>query len=262
MRDYDFFDKGWRRFPYSGALAEWVAQALPAARAAVNDPRYRQWWRCGNTWFAGVNALENDRDGAPPGGAPLTGPAVDFVTQSLKLGVGWDRAQVSVCYPGYPRPMDGESEAAHRYRRERAAAHIDGIVPEGPARRRHLRQHHAFILGIPMVEANADASPFTVWEGSQEIVRQILRERFGALPDRHWGDEDITNMYQGMRRRIFAECPRIEISARPGEAYLVHRLALHGVAPWRNGAVAGPDGRMICYFRPEFETPARWLSDP
>jgi hypothetical protein len=34
---------------------------------------------------------------------------------------------------------------------------------------------------------------------------------------------------------------------------LIHRLALHGVAPWAEGAEAGPEGRMIAYFRPEFE---------
>ena len=63
-----------------------------------------------------------------------------------------------------------------------------------------------------------------------------------------------------MRKRIFDECERVEIIAAPGEAYIVHRLALHGVAPWRSAAVADPDGRVICYFRPE--TPARedWLT--
>ena len=56
-----------------------------------------------------------------------------------------------------------------------------------------------------------------------------------------------------LRRRIFAECPRVAVIARPGEAYAIHRLALHGVAPWQEEAPAGPDGRMIAYFRPALE---------
>jgi hypothetical protein len=261
MRESDFFNNGWCRFPYSEALAEWVASALPAARACVDDPRHRQWWRCGDTWFVGVHALDNDSYGALAGGPALAGPAVNFVKDALMPDGGWDRAQVSVCYPGYPQPMAGESAAAFRYRREKAAAHVDGIVPEGPGRCRHLRHHHAFILGLPMVEASPDASPFTVWEGSHELVRDALRDRLGGLPSEEWGDEDITDVYQAARRHVFDVCRPVEISARPGEAYLVHRLALHGIAPWGKQAVAGRDGRMICYFRPEFGSAANWLSE-
>jgi len=40
------------------------------------------------------------------------------------------------------------------------------------------------------------------------------------------------------------------LPAAPGQAYLLHRLALHGVAPWADGAEASADGRMVAYFRP------------
>ena len=55
--------------------------------------------------------------------------------------------------------------------------------------------------------------------------------------------------------RFFESCERVVVHAEPGEAYIVHRLALHGVAPWVDGAEAGPDGRMIVYFRPEIGGP-------
>jgi len=261
MQESDFFDRGWCRFPYSEALAEWVAFTLPAARASVKDPRHGDWWRCGNTWFVGVHALDNDELGAVAGGPALAGPAVGFVADTLALDIRMDRAQVSVCYPGYPQPMANESDAAFRYRRERAAAHVDGILPEGPERRRHLRHHHAFTLGVPMVEASADAAPFTVWESSHELVREALAQRFGEIPAKDWGNEDITDAYHAARRRIFAECRKVEISASPGEAYIVHRLALHGIEPWGEMAHAGEDGRMICYFRPELNDATRWLAD-
>jgi hypothetical protein len=39
----------------------------------------------------------------------------------------------------------------------------------------------------------------------------------------------------------------------------VDRFALHGVAPWRSGDTAPPEGRMIAYFRPEFDDPTDWF---
>ena len=72
----------------------------------------------------------------------------------------------------------------------------------------------------------------------------------------------LTEVYHDLRNRIFAECERVEIVAAPGETYLVHRLALHGIAPWRSRAVADADGRIICYFRPETPSPEGWLNAP
>ncbi len=259
LRDH-FFERGWCRFPYDQRLADWVDEGLPAARETLNAPEQEQWLRCGGTWFAGVNALPNDAAGAVPGGHPLAGDAFDFITQDLRLGdFAWDRAQVSICYPGYPIPGDHETEAAARFRRNRGGAHVDGLSPEGPNRRRHLREHHGFLLGIPMAEVGTGASPLVVWEGSHELMRAAFTETFANLPPARWGDVDVTDDYQAARKRAFDACERVEISAQPGEAYLVHRLALHGVAPWAPGAVAGPDGRMICYFRPEIGGPEDWL---
>lgn len=264
MQQDGFLERGWRRFDHDARLAEWVESALPAARAAVADPANAEWLRCGGTWFAGVNVLACDaRTGAVGGGPPLTGQAVDFIREALDLtGIDWGPAQVSVCYPGYPQPWAGEGEAAFRYRLRRDAAHVDGLIPEGPDRRRHLREHHGFVLGVPLVEADATASPVVVWEGSHEIMRECFRVAFAGLDPGAWGALDVTEPYHAARRRIFASCRRVEIPARPGEAYLIHRLALHGVAPWRDGAAAGPDGRMIAYFRPEVGGPADWVNAP
>ncbi len=262
LRD-DFFKRGWCRFPFDPALADWVDRTLPAARAAVADPANAEWLRCGGTWFAGVNILGNDGKGGVPGGVHLSGLAVDFVRQHLDLpDFEWESAQISICYPGYPQPMDAEPEPAFRYRQKRDAAHVDGLLPEGPDRRRHLREYHGFLLGIPMAETSADASPFVIWEGSHEVIRESFQEAFAHRPPATWGDLDITEAYQATRRRIFDACDRVEVAAAPGEAYLVHRLALHGVAPWGAAARAGPDGRMIAYFRPEIGGPADWLEAP
>ena len=260
MQAETFFEQGWCKFDHEPVLADWVEQTLPAARACVAASENAQWLRCGGTWFAGVNVLTNDATGMVPGGVVLGGRVVDFIHDELGLkDFDWEPGQVSVCYPGYPKPMVAESEAAFRYRLKRDAAHVDGLIPEGPERRRHLREHHGFLLGIPMVDAGAGAAPFVIWRGSHKLIRKAFNQRFEGLRPTEWGDVDVTELYQLTRRKIFETCERVELTARVGEAYLVHRLALHGVAPWASDAEASPDGRMIVYFRPEVGGPEGWL---
>jgi hypothetical protein len=258
-----FLARGWCRFGYDAVLARWAEQALSQARAAAAAPANAAWLRCGGTWFVGVNALPNDAAGAVPGGMPIAGKAIEFIHEDLGLsGFDWDRAQVSVVYPGYPQPMASESAAAYRYRREHDAAHVDGVLRTGSGRRRHLGGHHRFILGIPLVRVGAGASPLVVWEGSHELVRRTFRERFARIAPANWRELDITRTYHALRREIFAACERVEIVAQPGEAYLVHRLALHGIAPWSAPGGSFPDGRMVAYFRPEMDAPDEWLFAP
>jgi hypothetical protein len=194
---------------------------------------------------------------------PLAGAAVDFIGETLGLaGLDFDAAQVSICFPGYPRPWEGESEAAFRYRRDRDAAHVDGIRRVDPGRRRRLGEVHAFILGIPVAQTPPDAAPFTVYEGSHEIMRRALCARLAGIDPADWPDQDITETYHAARREAFETCPRVPLHAGPGEAYLVHRLVLHGVAPWAAGG--GTDPRVIIYFRPELpgRDPNDWLMRP
>ncbi len=262
-RTQQYFARGWCRFGFDPRLRAWVEAAYGAARATLDDPQHRRWHRYDGTWFAGVNALGNDASGAVGGSGALAGDAVDFIDQVLGLrDFAWDAAQVSVCFPGYPQPMAGESEARLRFRRERDAAHVDGLLGEGPDRHRHLREHHGFVLGIAMNDFDPGASPFVIYEGSHELMRAAFAARFAGIAPADWGDEDVTETYQAARRAAFADCQRTEIHARPGEAFVVHRLALHGTAPWCDGAAASPDGRMICFFRPPILDPASWLNDP
>ena len=258
-----FFEKGWCRFSFDPALTTWIDHALPLARQCVKDPANDVWHYCDDTWFVGVNALNNDGTGAVGGGVELSGKAIDFIHQNLGLpDLEWDRGQVSVCYPGYPKPMARESEAASRYRRNRDAAHIDGLLHEGPERRRFLREFHLFILGIPMVDFSDNASPFVIWEGSHTIIHEFMHETLKNIPTSHWGDLDMTEAYQAIRRQVFETCKRVEISAKPGEAYIAHRFCVHGIAPWADTATAGIDGRIIMYFRPETPDHDDWLNAP
>lgn len=247
----ELHDKGWALFPPEAKVAAWAEEARAVALRHIRDPEAQaKWLQCEGTWFVGVDTLPNGPDGAVGQAGPLSGAA--FRAACDLYGVlPLHRGQVSVIYPGYPRPRAGENEAAARYRLKRDAAHVDGLLPVGPARQRMLMERHAYILGLPLTPCNATASPMVVWEGSHRIMRDMFAEALEAHPESDWGGIDLTARYQAARREVFETCQRVEIAAQPGEAYLLHRHALHGVAPWGKDAKAPPEGRMIAYFRPE-----------
>ncbi|MCY4334495.1 MAG: hypothetical protein OXC60_07445 [Litoreibacter sp.] len=253
-------ERGWCRFPFDATLAKWVTHASGVANElAQNEQNIADWLRCGGTWFAGVNILPNDAQGRVLDGPPLAGEAISFVERQFGAS-HLDRAQVSIIYPGYPTPMEGESEAAFRFRRDRDAAHVDGLLPIGPQRRRHLQEPHGFVLGLPLNQTSQGASPMVVWEGSHDRMREAFRGVLNDVSPDRWGGVDLTDIYQETRKSCFETCQRVTVHAVPGEAYLIDRLALHGVAPWTTGADAPAAGRMIAYFRPELEDISDWLA--
>ena len=253
-------ERGWRLFGPDDRTRAWAEAALPAARRAVADPSNAHWLRCGGTWFVGVDALPNAADGSIAG-VPLAGPALDHLRATGDAPSGWHRAQISVIHPGYPQPGPEETAAAFRFRRDRDAAHVDGLLAIGPARARMIREPHGFVLGLPLTAAGRDASPMTIWEGSHHIIRAAFAQALGDHPVENWPEIDLTETYRAARRSAFENCPRCVLHAQPGGAYLVHRMAVHGVAPWDPAAKVAPEGRMIAYFRPQVPL-KRWLSAP
>lgn len=242
---------GWHRIGPHPAIAAWAAAAQAAALdllATTAEP-----WRCGGTWFVGVDALPNASDGSLAD-TPFPWDALPLAPEPLH------RAQLSVIRPGYPQPSADETPAAFAFRRDRDAAHLDGLLPIGPDKRRMVREPHAWILGLPLNDA--PASPLTVWEGSHELIRAALLQALSPHPPESWGDIDLTDPYQEARRAVFATCRRIELPAAPGEATLLHRLTIHGVAAWKPQDEAPPEGRMIAYLRPQFASVSDWLIQP
>jgi hypothetical protein len=251
-------DRGWAVFAPEPALSAWAhaarALVLPVIAGAARE--------CEGTWLVGVNALPNDAGGGV-GGVPLSCRARQ-VADALWGALSLHRAQVSVIWPGYPRPRAGEGAAAFRYRLRRDAAHVDGLLPVESERRRKLRERHAYILGLPLTETDEGASPLVVWEGSHHVMRRAFEAALAGTHPQDWGEVDLTGTYHAARRAVFETCPRVAVHARPGAAYLLHRMTLHGVAPWSEGAMAPPEGRMVAYFRPELPdtASAQWLSLP
>jgi hypothetical protein len=257
-----WLDRGWQVFAPEAQVEAWRATAGPAAlRVSADETLRGTWLRHGGTWFVGVDSLPNGPDGAVAGGPPLGGAALK-AAQAVAGALPLHPGQVSVTYPGYPGRDPEESDAAHRFRRDRDAAHLDGLLPVGAEKRRYLREFHAFILGIAVTEAAAGAAPFVVWEGSHHLVRAAFAKAFDGIPAERWPEIDVTETYQAVRREVFATCSRREVPLAPGETVLVHRHAIHGVAPWDEGATAAPEGRAIVYFRPEPARKRGWLELP
>ncbi len=258
----EFKTRGSLRFPADAGMLAWAQHALMAARGAAVGQEQSHWMRCGGTWFVGVDALPNDPAGRLSGGPPLAGAAMDFIRTGLKLALPLHRAQVSICYPGYPQPSAEESAAAFQFRLKRDAAHVDGLLAEGQPKRRFLREPHAYVLGVTLTAHDAEASPLVVWEGSHHIMQAMFRKTLEGMPASGWTTADLTDAYQTARRQALETCPRRLLPCGPGEAVLLHRHLLHGVAPWAEGAAAPPEGRIIAYFRPEFPDLKDWLETP
>ncbi|MFN3647320.1 MAG: hypothetical protein ACK4S2_12495 [Gemmobacter sp.] len=240
--------QGWQRLEGPG-LAAWAAAAAPVAQAvlAAAGP---EGWRHGGTWFAGVDALPTDAAGAMPGGPGLPWAELGLAPVPLHP------AQLSAVRAGYPQPDPAETEAAARFRRRRDAAHLDGLLPVGPERARMIREPHAWVLGIGLAGGGAGAAPTVVWSGSHVLLRAALAEALAGHPPARWHEVDVTAAYTAARARVFAECPRVTVPLAPGQAVLLHRHLLHGMAPWSGGAGV----RSVAWFRPLLPDVATWIA--
>jgi hypothetical protein len=112
------------------------------------------------------------------------------------------------------------------------------------------------VRGIPLTSVPVERSPLVVWKGSHRIMAAALRDALKDVPQEDWGQADITAPYQAARKRVFEDCERVEITAEAGAEILMHRHAIHGIAPWHR---QGGEDRLVAYFRPEPFGVADWL---
>lgn len=250
---------GYQCFGFDEVLARWVQSAAAAAPDVLQDPTLSHWYRHRRTWFVGVDALPNNISGRLPDGPPLSGKALDFIAAHLGFTGPWHQAQLSVCFPGYPQQDAAETDGQYRFRLLRDAAHVDGLHGEGPPKRRHLREVHAFILGIPLNDTPPDAAPLVVWEKSHHIMQAMFRRELAKVAPEQWGNVDLTDAYAEARRKVLDVCERRVLHTAPGEATLLHPMVLHGVAPWPAAGASEHARRMIAYFRPEITASLGWL---
>ncbi|MCF6445399.1 hypothetical protein [Nereida sp. MMG025] len=231
--------QGFEVFAPERCVADWARAAYQAVQPSLADPAKRAAnLRHGQTWFVGVDALPNSINGRV-GDTPLGG-----LWRSRVRDLPLHPAQVSVMYQGYPKRDADESAAAHRFRRNRCAAHVDGLLPHGPQKRRFAIEHHAYIAAIPL--NNVDAAPTVVWKNSHTVMQTALVRAIGAQDPRQ---VDVTDVYQAARREVFDTCEQIPLQMKVGQVALIHRFTLHGTAPW-GASPPCQDGRQIAFFRP------------
>ncbi|MCF8511877.1 MAG: hypothetical protein K9G43_10545 [Rhodobacteraceae bacterium] len=242
--------KGWRSIGPHPFIQNWRNAAYPLAIKALSensDPL-----RSGGTWAVGLDLLPSAPDGSVAG--------VSLPWDVLGLApVALHKAQLSTIYAGYPQPSADETPAGHRFRLQRDAAHLDGLLPIGPDKRRMVKEPHAWILGLPLTAPHA--APLVVWEGSHLVMQAALARAFAGHPPESLGDIDVTEVYQTARAEVFRSCPRLELPGHPGEAVVLHRHLIHGVAPWGD-APAVAEGRIVAYFRPIMPSVAAWMAPP
>ncbi|MDG2474003.1 MAG: hypothetical protein P8M50_01840 [Paracoccaceae bacterium] len=162
--DWKFFDRSsWAIINEDQLMLDWVANAKKIAKQKFNsnDLDEKQ-FRCGGTWFVGQNFLKNNLSGKLNNIA-FDGLAVNSILERYgKYYKGWDEAQLSICFEGYPRLSDSETSKSFAYRKNNFGAHVDGILPIGESKRRYAQEWHAFIFGIPLVNFNEFAAPVVV----------------------------------------------------------------------------------------------------
>ena len=243
--------QGFACFAATDRSRAWATAALARARGIIADPEARAAnLRHGETWFVGVDALPNDVDGSIDS-VPLCGPWQDHLPQIGPL----HRAQLSVIYPGYPKQDAGESDGNHRYRLRRGAAHVDGLHPVGPDRRRRALERHAYILGISL--DGSRAAPTLCWPGSHRVLGAALRD---AIAEDDPAQVDVTEAYHKARAQVFDQIEPVALSGPAGSSFLLHRFTLHGTAPWRDERDAA---RVTAFFRPDWIGAHRdWLAVP
>ena len=241
--------KGWRKVAAHDFIHRWSFAAHPIAKKSLSESA--EPLRCGGTWAVGLDLLPNGADGSIAG-VLLPWDVLGLAPQPLH------RAQLSAVYPGYPQPSADETETAYGFRLRRDSAHLDGLLPVGPDKRRQVKEPHAWILGLPLTDGSA--SPLVVWEASHVVMQAALAKALAGHPPETWGEVDVTDAYQSARAEVFKTCNRLELPGRPGEAVVLHRHLIHGVAPWGDGATAPVEGRIVAYFRPLMRSVAAWMA--
>lgn len=250
----DYCEKGYCHFAYDEALDAWIDSILPMAEATLTDSANAHWWRWRGTWFAGVNVLPNDKQGRCGDSKPLQGKAYEFAKKHIPLCDDLDKAQISVCVSGYPQP-DGEAGFAFRLHKD--AAHLDGLLKEND--KRFLCEYHGYILGIGLNSTDEKSSPVVIYEGSHKRVQAWLQKRFAD--EKAWETIDLTAEYNALRKDILQTCPRKILPLQKGEAFILHRLSIHGTARWESESHTP---RKLAFFRPAIskKNMQNWLHSP
>ncbi len=172
-----------RRLRQLQALPRWMIPPMPIG------VRHRR------TWFVGVDAL--------PTCPMAVCPAVRrcrrgdcFPARSPRLHRPVAHGAALRLLPRLSQRDDDESESQQPLPRQTRCGPCGRPPWRGPERRRHLREFHDLILGLPLNAASADAAPLVVWRGSHVMMQKLFTDALAHLAPEEWGAVDLTDLYQ------------------------------------------------------------------
>ncbi len=255
---------GWYQFSADDQILGWLESIQTVVGQAIAAPQNQHWWRYQGTWFVGVNVLPNDGRGRVNAGPTLTGAAANFLAKYLKADLGaFDKAQLSIVRAGYPQADKHETKAALAYRRDRDAAHIDGLLKDAVAAGRYAREYHHYLWAIALHDGSLCTSPLVVWRGSHRLIQDSFRRFFADKDIESISQYDVSECYAATRKQVFEQCERVALPLQRGQSVVAHRFLLHGTAPWSRSqrGIKQTDARGLCFFRPELKDLHRWLHD-
>ena len=95
----NYEDNGWIKFKYDAKLYDWLKTVSRDVFSEIqNHDNRNNWLRYQGTWFAGVNVLKNNIQGAVVGGLRLDTDSSRWALEKFNVKeIKWDKGQVSVC---------------------------------------------------------------------------------------------------------------------------------------------------------------------
>ena len=263
---------GWSFLSTDDVYYDWIKEAKKQIKKKFNEKLFDDKnLRSGFTWFVGTNFLDNSSNGKI-GTKSFSKKIFKNILDKFGSNVQyWDKGQVSICWPGYPKKDFYETKNSFDFRIKRFASHIDGIIPLGSKKRRFAKEYHAFILGFPIMNNFPYCAPLVVWEGSHKIFRNFFKEIYEGMSSNKISNIDITDLYNEYRKKVFSNCEAKKIIPQFNQPFLLDRHLLHGIDEWKeqkndksilkNKKVLNrlSDGRIIVYFRPIFTDPYDWI---
>ena len=265
-------ENGWCFLNTDNDHYDWINEAKKQIKFKFSQNVIKdQDLRSGSTWFVGTNFLDNNSQGKI-GARQFSKKIINNISSYFGTKIQyWDKGQVSICWPGYPKKDTLESEKSFNFRIKRFASHIDGIIPLGSKKRRFAKEYHAFILGLPIMNNFKNNASLVVWEGSHKIFRNFFRNIYEGVSSNKISHIDITELYNECRNKVFTKCNVKKIVPNFKQPYLLDRHLLHGIDQWKdqnfgsyvikhkNSVNNLSNGRIVVYFRPVFSDPYDWI---
>ncbi len=208
-RRKEFAAEGFHGLPCRGGGAERIGRDTPWMRQGLRSPNpvNRHGAALRRHLVRGCRRTPQRRDGAVPGGPPFLARPMEFIKNDLRFAPPLHRAQVSVCYPGYPRTSPDETPAAFGFRLNRDASPCRRASGGRPGSPPLPERAAAYIWGFRSRKPVRMPRRWSLWQGSHRHMGKVFTEALANKAQAEWPGIDLTEAYQAARREVFASLP-------------------------------------------------------